>query len=273
MRQDRIEQKRTRGAMRAQFFSRLIVVGLVLGAAAPAHAGFFERLLGGRLASVEDGEYLAGDKVRFQLQRDGNNFLLRYDGDPEVFVLSSDHTSLGARLLRYDSGETAMRVAGWGALTLYTDWQPNGLPAERVGDAPPLSPSQMSLQDVQFIAAQAAEKFRHERHIRIVFIVDWSVLETNATLRAVASAAMENAAQGLDRFVQEEHARKLVASHVRRVTLATGTKPGLRLQDRTLIVTFNPEQGYSGCASSRAIVHELAGVLSEPKKASLAASR
>ncbi len=222
---------------------------------------------------MEDGEYLAGDKIRFQIQRDGKNFLLKFDGDPEVFVLSSDHTSLGGRMLKYDSGETALRVAGWGALTLYTDSEPNGLPAVHVADAPPLSPTPMSVKDVQFIAHQQAEKFQHERHLRVVFIVDWSVLETDANLRATASEAMENAAHGLDHFIQDTRARKMVGTRLRRVTLATGTKPSLKLQQKTLIVTFNPERGYSGCFSSRAVAHELTELLSEPKKASLAASR
>src|SRR5262249_23534250 len=97
-------------ALRAQMNSIIPIVGLAVAAAAPAHAGFFERLLGGRLASVQDGQYVAGDKIRFQIQRDGKNYLMRFDGDPEVFVLSSDHTSLGGRMLKYDSGETALRV-------------------------------------------------------------------------------------------------------------------------------------------------------------------
>jgi hypothetical protein len=244
-------------------YSQFLVPALAFAVtfATPVRAGFFERLLGDRLASVEDGSYSAGDKVRFGIVRAGKNFLLRFDGDPETFVLSSDHTSMGARLLRYDTGETAIRVAGWGALTLYTDWQPNGLPAVRTGDVPPFAPAPVSLQDVQFTAAQEASHFAKAYHLPIVFLVDWSVLETSGTLRATASAALENASRGLEQFILNKDGRKLASKRIRRVTLATGHRPLLQLQDRTLIVTFNPEEGYAGCASSRAIVRELWPVL------------
>ncbi|MBV8798530.1 MAG: DUF4908 domain-containing protein [Alphaproteobacteria bacterium] len=263
--------RRLRAAFRLP--ALLLCVVWAIGSGAPAQAGFFERLLGGRLGSVQEGEYAAGEKIRFQIQRDGKNYLLRFDGDPEVFVLSSDHTSMGGRTLRYDSGEMALRVTGWGALTLYTDSEPDGLPAVRVSDAPVLSLSTMSLQDVQFIAAQAAAKFEHDRHLRLFFIVDWSVLETDANLRATASEAMQNVAKALDRFVTDARARKLVGTRLRRVTLATGTRSGLRLEAKTLVVTFNPEQGYSGCASSRAIWRDLPSVLNIAKKTSVSASR
>jgi hypothetical protein len=252
--------------MRAYSQFLVPVLAFAVMFASPARAGFFERLLGDRLASVEDGSYLAGDKVRFDIMRDGKTFLLRFDGDPETFVLSSDHTSMGARLLKYDSGETAIRVAGWGALTLYTDWQPNGLPAVRTGDAPPFTPRPVSLQDVQFNAAQEAARFAEVQHLRILFLVDWSVLETSGALRATASEALENAARGLEQFVGNKDGRKMVAKRIRRVTLATGHRPTLHLQDKTLIVTFNPEQGYSGCLSSRAIVRGLWPILTVDKK-------
>src|SRR5437868_12208751 len=132
-----------------------LAIALALAAAAPAAAqpGFLARIFGSRLGDVQNGAYVAGDSLRFEIERAGNAFLVRFEPDPELFVLYSDHSSLGGRILKYDSGETAIRVAGWGALTLYTDQQPNGTPAIRTGDAPPLAPAPVSLQDVQYIAA------------------------------------------------------------------------------------------------------------------------
>ena len=214
--------------------------------------------------------YVAGDKIHFQLERAGHDFLLRFDNDPETFVLYADRTSMGGRVLKYDSGETAIRVANWGALTLYTDGQPNGLPAMRSGDAPSLSATPVSVQNVQFLAAQEAARLGHVRHLHIAFVVDWSVLETDSGLCAAANNALENAARGIERYAHDSGSRKELTSHVRTVTLATGRKPTLTLQDRTLIVTFNPERGYSGCASSRAIARQLADLLTATKKAQIA---
>lgn len=244
-------------AARPLFASFAMAFALFCTEPASARPGFFERLLSGRLASVEDGSYVAGDKIHFQLERAGHDFLLRFDNDPETFVLYADRTSMGGRVLKYDSGETAIRVANWGALTLYTDAQPNGLPAMRSGDAPSLSATPVSVQNVQFQAAQEAARLGHVRHLHIAFVVDWSVLETNSGLCAAANNALENAARGIERYARDSRSRKELTSHVRTVTLATGRKPTLTLQDKTLIVTFNPEQPYSGSASSRAIARAL----------------
>jgi hypothetical protein len=243
----------------ARPLSAMLAITLALFCATPVSAapGFFERLLGGRLGSVQGGTYLAGDKIHFQLERFGHDFLIRFDNNPETFVLYADRTSMGGRVLKYDSGETAIRVAGWGALTLYTDAQPNGLPAMRSGDAPSLSPAPVSVQNVQFLAAQEAARLNHVRHLHIAFVVDWSVLETDNALCAAASNALENAARGIERYVHDGQNRKELLAHVRTVTLATARRPTLTLQDKTLIVTFNPERLYSGSASSRAIARAL----------------
>jgi len=232
-----------------------------------AQAGLLERLTMGRLAAVQSGTYLAGDKLKFDLLQVGVNFLLRFDGSREVFVLYSDHASLGSRILKYDSGETAARVAGWGGLTLYTDTQPNGLPAVRVGDAPALSPPTLSVAEMENVANVETRHLASSRKLHIEFTADWSVLETNAELRAMALDAMENAARGLDRFAKGASARGIVSSHINAVTLATGLRPTISLHGKTLIVTFNPERGYFGRASSRAIARALAKVLPTKKAA------
>jgi hypothetical protein len=239
----------------------LLAMALTHPDGAAAQGGFLERLFGGRLGSIEDGAYVAGDRVRFEIERSGKSYLLHYNDDPETFVLAADRTSLGARVLKYDSGEIAVRVAGWGALTLYTDFQPNGLPAVRVGEAPPLNQTPASLQDVQFVAAESADRLRQLYHLRIAFVVDWSVLETSAELRSTASSAMHNAARGLERVVQGLPLRRVVGHRIALVTLATGSRPTLRLEGKTLIVTFNPERGYFGCASSREIAHNVMALL------------
>jgi hypothetical protein len=249
--------------------SLAIAVALASATPAAAQPGFLARIFGSRLGDVQNGTYVAGDSIQFEIERAGKTFLARFDPDPEIFVLRSDHSSLGGRILRYDSGETAIRVAGWGALTLYTDQQPNGLPAVRTGDAAPLSPAALSLQDVQYIAAREADRFAHARHLPIVFVVDWSVLETNAALRATASNALENAARGIDRFLDTTNARSRLVHRINAVTLATtGHEPALNIAGKTLVVTFNPEHGYSGCASSRMVAHALDLALHASKKSS-----
>ncbi|HEY1962155.1 MAG TPA: DUF4908 domain-containing protein [Rhizomicrobium sp.] len=247
---------------------RIVLASVALCSAVPStQAGLLQRIFGERIAPVEDGNYIAGDKIKFVLRRSDKNYLLRFDGDPETYVLHADHTSLGGRMLKYDSGETALKVAGWGGLTLYTDFAPNGSPAVRIGDAAPFAPSPVTLKDVQFLAAQDAQRLAHERHLRLPFVVNWSVLETDGALRATASEAIENTARGIERFVRDRQMRQMLMSRVHRVTFATGTRPMLGLQNKALIVTFNPERGYLGCHSSRAVARQLGTLLSGTREA------
>ncbi len=229
-----------------------------------AQASLSERMSAGRLGDVEPGTYLAADTVKFSLAQDGDNFLLRFDGDPEVFVLYNAHASMGGRELKYDSGETAMQIAGWGGMTLYTDAAPNGLPAVRSGDAAPPSPANVSLGDMQNAAGDEAEHLAYTRGLRLNLTADWGALAANGAMRAYAFDTMENTVRGLDRFSITAWGREALAKRVALVMVVLRGKPTLGLNGKTLVVTFNPEHGYEGRASSRAIARALEKVL--PRK-------
>lgn len=224
-----------------------------------------DRLTMDRVGAVQPGTYTAGDKIKFVIDTAGNNYLLRFDGDPEVFAVYVDRISLGGRLLKYDSDETLARVSGWGGITLYTEHAPNGLPAVRSGDGNIGPPVPAGIDQVEAMAASEGAQLAVLRRLKITFTADWSVLENNLPMRMRALDAMENAARGIERFVKSGSTRDEVAEHVNSVTLATSTKPTLSLDSKTLIVTFNPDRGYFGRASSRAIARALKIVLAKTK--------
>jgi hypothetical protein len=240
---------------------RIIAIAalVLLSATTPlcAQDSLSERMSAARLGNVAPGAYLAADTVKFSLAQDGDNFLLRFDGDPEVFVLYTAHASLGGRELKYDSGETALQVAGWGGMTLYTDAAPNGLPAVRSGDAVPPAPANVSLGDMQNAAGDEAEHLAYTRGLRLNFTADWGALAGNGAVRAFAFDTLENTVRGIDRFSITAFGREALAKRVAMVMVALGAKPTLGLNGKTLIVTFNPEHGYDGRASSRAIARAL----------------
>jgi hypothetical protein len=239
---------------------------LLVSATTPLRAqdSLAERMTAERLGEIEPGAYMAGDTVKFSLAKDGDDFLLRFDGDPEVFVLYTAHASLGGRVLKYDSGETALQVASWGGMTLYTDAAPNGLPAVRSGDAIAPSPANVSLGDMQNAAGDEAEHLAYTRGLRLNFNADWSALAANAAMRAFAFDTLENTVRGLDRFSITAFGREALAKRIAMVMVAQGAKPTLGIKGKTLVVTFNPERGYEGRASSRAIARALEKVF--PKK-------
>ena len=99
--------------------------------------GMASRLSAERVGAVEPGLYSAGDDGSFTLQPYGSGkYLLRFSGAGESFVLTVERGSLGAKLLKYDTGTTALRVSVWGGLTLYTQDAPQGMPATYQGAAP-----------------------------------------------------------------------------------------------------------------------------------------
>jgi hypothetical protein len=257
-----------RETMRSAFTFLAMALGLALAWQDGAHAQSVmnDRLSEERLGSVEAGSYLAGDNLKFSLDAASNHFLLRFDGLPEVFVLYVDPGSMGGRILKYDSGETALRVTGWGGLTIYTDAAPDGLPAARTGDSLPPTLRAVSLSDVQAAAQDEQEHLAYVRQVQLSFAADWTVLAGNTNLRALAFDTMENAARGLERFAANGAGRLTLGQHADSVFVTTGSKPTLALKGKTLIVTFNAGQGYVGRASSRAIARALWKVLPPVRK-------
>jgi len=244
-----------------------MAMALALAAAWPGAASaqsMLDRLSQDELGSIEPGTYLAGDSLKFTLDQVDKHLLLRFEGVPEVFVLYSDPGIMGGRVLKYDSGETALRVTGTGGITIYTDAQPDGLPAARTGDSLPPALPQISLTDMQNAAQDETEHLAYVRDLRLTFGADWGALANDANQRALAFDTMENAARGIERFAAQAGQRQQLAHNADSVFVAAAGKPTLALKGRTLVVTFNPGENYVGRASSRAIARALEKVL--PRK-------
>jgi len=223
---------------------------LLCAAAMPAQAGAFEQ--GARFSDIASGTYQAGDK-RFSLDRyQQNAFLLRFAGQPEIFVLYANFASMGGRVLQYDSGAMAIQITGWGGMTIYTDDHPEGLPTAKVGDStPPVLPS-ISMGQMQSAADDETNHLNYARGLKISFFADQNAVADNA-VRALAYDSLENAARGIDRFTANPAARNAFGGRVTSVRLSISDKPYIKISDHVLIVTFNPRTGYFGRASSRAI--------------------
>jgi len=237
---------------------------LCLAGAAQAQDEMNARLSQERVGEIASGSYNAGN-LNFTLDHYGDKFLMRISGDPEIYVLYTDHAPLGGRVLKYDSGAVVIRASGWGNLTLYTDTQPDGIPAERTGDSIPPALGMISLSDMQTAAEDESQHLAYSRRIRLNFTADWNALAGDARLRALCFDAMENAARGIDRFATIPPALSALAQRVDIVRIELGNKPVIFLSGRTLNVTFNGQMGYAGRASSRGIARVLGQLLSSPQ--------
>lgn len=221
-----------------------------------------QRLDSDRVGYIEPGAYLAGDDVQFALFSAGSNYLLRFDGCPETFVLYQGRAPLGGRVLKYDSGETALRVSGWGGVTLYTHSVPQGLPAERTGDKALQQLSPVSIGDLQSASTDEGQHLFYARRLNVVFTTKWNDLLRDAVARIFALDTLENVARGIEQFAQSQQGRAAFQRRVQRVSLLMAAPPSVALSGKTLVVDFDPKQGFAGRPSSRAITQSLARLLS-----------
>jgi hypothetical protein len=245
----------------------LLTISLLAGGAW-GQDSFQQRLSDDRLGYIESGAYLAGDRVGFAIAQSGSDYLLRFEGSPEVFVLHPDNASLGGRILKYDSGDTALQVSGWGGITLYTDSEPAGLPAMRVGDSAVPAPASASVADVENAAQDDAQHLAFARRLDVAFSANWNTLAENASVCPLALDAMENVARGLDRFGKSARGHEALLRRVNTVTLSIAGAPTVALNGKALVVTFDPSRGFAGRASSRAIARALGTLLAVSQKQS-----
>jgi hypothetical protein len=225
--------------------------------------GMASRLAAERVGAVQPGLYSAGDSGSFTLAPYGSaKYLLRFSGRAENFVLTMDRGSLGAKLLKYDTGTTALRVSVWGGLTLYTQDAPQGLPATYQGEAPAAGPLAISAGELQTAFGDEASHLTYVRNIALKFSADAAVLAADAEIRGRAFDALTNAAMGIERFLAAgAAARQTLAKRINAVKVAEGGKPTVAISGQTLLVSFVPSEGHEGHASSLAIQQELTKLL------------
>lgn len=227
------------------------------------------RLSAERMGDVRSGIYSAGDgTIVFTLWPYGNGkYLLNFQNSAEVFVLSVEHGSLGARVMKYDTGTTAIRVSVWGGMTLYTQDSPGGLPATRQGDAPPALQLAVSEPELQAAMQDESSHMTYVQKLDLRFSADPSVMSADPQTRGRAFGALVNAAQGIEHFlVSLPVARQIFAKRINSVKVAEGGKPTVTLTGQTLLVSFVPSEGHEGRASSLAIQQELSRLLAGSAK-------
>ena len=224
--------------------------------------GMASRLAAERVGPLQPGLYSAGDGNFTLAPYGAGKYLLRFSGRAENFVLNMDRGSLGAKLLKYDTGTTAIRVSVWGGMTLYTQDAPQGVPATYQGVAPAPDTLSVSAGELQNAFGDEASHLTYVQNIAITFSADPAVLSADAETRGRAFDALTNAAMGIERFLAANPAgHRILAKRINSVKVAEGGKPTITISGQTLLVSFVPGEGHEGHASSLAIQQELSKLL------------
>jgi hypothetical protein len=215
------------------------------------------RLSAEKVGDIETGS--AGEKLSFTLEPYGDKYLLRFAGAPENYVLTVERVILGGRILRYDTGVTALRVSVWGGMTVYTTDAPGGLPATRLGDDP--GGPRLAVRREDLIAAMADEEshlaYTQQLHLR--FAADPVVLSGSDA--GFAFDALVSAAAGIERLIATPGGRQALTRKFDTVRLVLSDKPGVMVSGKILVVSFVPSAGAAGRASSREVALQLGKML------------
>ena len=212
----------------------------------------------GRAAAAvpDDGYYYVNDDFKFTVEHKSDAILLRFDGDDEIFVLSSERGAVGSRVLKYDTGEVALQVTGYGAVTLYTSTAPGGLPAERVHAGEPMRFPVPATSALRTQARHLADKLARDDGLALTFAIDWGRVD-DSTSRYLALDTMRVTARALGGLCADRLAQRRLLAKLTTVRIARGDKPGAMLRNGVLTVTFVPTLGLRGRYSSLAVARAI----------------
>jgi Domain of unknown function (DUF4908) len=206
-----------------------------------------------------DGLYEANDTARFVIDHRYGFVRMRFIGSDEVFYLSSEPAPLGGRVLKYDTGEVALQVAGWGAVTLYTEAARSGVPAERADFSDAVDPIPVAASGVKAFAQKLASELASRDDLAVGFAADWDSLGVDE-VRGLALDSMRNAAYAVEKAAGGTRRHALARGlHIIKVT--PGAKPGALFSHGVLVVSYAPPQGPSARPSSLAILKVLSAGL------------
>ncbi len=253
----------TTGRLRVSRVKAILIFALaVLPLAARAQDGdpIMARLSAEKTATPEPGLYSAGEDRQFILAPyRGKYYLLRFADGGETFVLTADPGSMGAKLLKYDTGAAALSISVWGGVTLYAAEAPGGVPATRQGEAPVLTPAAISATELKAAIGDEASHFSYADNLGLRFVLD---PPGDAEARALAFDALSVTQAGIERFLATSPAaRQALARRVTQVRLEKAARPGVTLNGRILVVRYLPADGFLGRLSSHAVAHQLGKLL------------
>ena len=226
-----------------------------IGASDPMSA----RLSAEKVGDVETGSYSAGDNLAFSLDSYGDRYLLRFADSPESYVLSVERIFLGGRILRYDTGVTALRVSVWGGMTLYTAGSPGGLPATRIGNDSAAPRAPVSRDNLLAALSDEENHLTYTQGLHLRFSADPLVLAGKDA--GLAFDALISAEAGIERLIATPGGRQALLHKFDMVKLVEGGKPSVTITGKTLVVSFAPSAGAAGRASSREVALQLGKML------------
>lgn len=225
-----------------------IAAPFVLEASAPSLG---ERLFRRGEAPIV-ARFVAQNGVGFVLDQSGPRPLMRFEDDPEIWVLRPSAGPGGVVYYRNDVGEVMLRVSRLGGLTLYTPDLPRGIPCAPERSASPLRLEQYTIGAwARYMLTQST---RAGRELGRPLVIEAEAEPGDTALMAdAATVAVSAVLRGLaDSRTRSE------TLELRTLVIATASRPRAERQGRTLRLEVVPRLGVAGRPSSARIFQVIA---------------
>jgi hypothetical protein len=203
--------------------------------------------------------YTVAPGVAFTFDRsdDPSEALLKFDGNPEVWVLQPSPGPGGVTIYRNDVGDPVLRVTRLGGVTLFTPRTPEGIPAALMGDAEDLLPPPMIPLD-SFAQRAAQGAYRASLAIQQSLGVQHAITFSTPNLVPMPwtpqfTDAFNVAADAIVRLGREHKAKAFLAK-LDGVQFIAGQKPDVTVKGSMLMITLVPAKGFAGRPSSDRII-------------------
>ena len=207
------------------------------------------RLGGERAGQPLTARYQMDEGGAFVFDRSTVKPLLKFDDDPEIWVVEPAPGPRGDVIYRNDVGEPMLRATRLGGMTVFTPKRPDGSAAALDGASAPLRVPSLSLQALFRTFYQASLRASRAAGRQIGFETKQDADATTASYLADAASVASEALVD----IASVPGGKAGLSHLTDVVIAQGPKPGAWLQKGVLTVSIVTSQGVFGRPSSRRI--------------------
>jgi hypothetical protein len=188
--------------------------------------------------------YVSQDGDSFTLDLTQDQALLKFDNNPEVWVLKAQPAPRGDVIYKNDLGEPMLRATRLGGFTVFTDHRPEGEAVALAGGASPIRLGVMGSEALLEKLGQASLRASHAARHLILFDAE----ATPASSALIADAATI-ASVAVIRLADKPQGRNRIAG-LKRVFLEQGKRVTAVFQKGTLRITVTPSQGLAGRPSS-----------------------
>ena len=250
-------QPGTRNGRHPGWAALAVGLALVSAGAAPSEAApaWIKRALGvkdagaGRTVALPAvAHYRVDEGGGFILDRSERHSLLKFDDDPEIWVLTSTRGPRGDLIFTNDAGEVMLRTTRLGGATVFTPQRPDGAAATVIGPAASLRLATLGpsgLYQRLLLASSRASRAAGR-------LIGFEAPDADPTSDGLIADTALVSSDAVVKFARRRGGRQALA-YVARVEIVRATRPSCWYRSGIVTIAVAPQLGLAGRPSSSLI--------------------